>query len=72
MNEENLNSLKKSREIVQEILRYGVNQDDIINIIKNLSLELEDISLMKNINDLILHKHSSENNENIVKEKIQI
>ena len=33
---------KKSRDICQEILRFGVNQEQIKNIINLLALELED------------------------------
>ena len=67
MNLENYESTKKSREIVKVILQYGVSQEDIVNIIKKLSLELEDTNLMKNINNCI-------NNEQISNkiEKIQI
>ena len=67
MNLENYESTKKSRDIVKVILQYGVSQEDIVNIIKKLSLELEDTNLMKNINKCI-------NNEQITNkiEKIQI
>ena len=39
----------RSREIVREILDFGVTQNQIKKIIKFLSLELEDIDLMKKI-----------------------
>ena len=35
-------SMKKCREIKSEILRFGVNQLEIEQLIKNLALELED------------------------------
>jgi len=47
-------SRSKSREIVQEIMNFGVSQSQIVYIIRMLSLELEDASLMNNINDLIV------------------
>ena len=43
----------RSREIVSEILNFGVTQFQIKKIIKFLSLELEDRSLMVNISSLI-------------------
>lgn len=43
----------KSREIVHEIMNYGVSQHQIIKIIKLLSLELDDISIMKSITEVI-------------------
>ncbi len=39
----------KSREIVQEILRFGVNDDQIKKIIKLLALEIVDRELMLKI-----------------------
>ena len=43
----------KSREIVSEILNFGVSQFQIKKIIKFLSLELEDRNLMLDISSLI-------------------
>lgn len=45
-----LNDTKKSRDITQEILRFGVNQEQIKNIINLLALELEDREMMLAIN----------------------
>ena len=42
ISEDNLSSLKKCREIKQEILRFGVSQLEIQQLIKLLALELED------------------------------
>ena len=42
----------KSREIVSEILNFGVSQSQILYIIR-LSLELEDAELMQCLNDVI-------------------
>ena len=69
MNEKNLNSIKKSREIVKEILDYGVSEEDKINIIKFISLELENNNLMKDINGLILQENKQEDN---IKKQLQI
>ena len=62
---EDYESTKKSREIVKVILEYGVSQEDIVNIIKKLSLELEDANLMKNINNCINNEQISNNIRNI-------
>jgi hypothetical protein len=48
-----LNDVKKSRDIVLEILRFGVTQSQIASIIGLLALELEDRDLMLAIRDLI-------------------
>ena len=47
--EENVLDIVKSREIVKEIMDYGVNDLQIRKIIKFLSLELEDRETMINI-----------------------
>ena len=41
--------MKKSRDITQEILRFGVSQTQIVNIIKMLALELENHEMMQAI-----------------------
>jgi predicted transcriptional regulator len=41
------------REIVREIIRFGVNEEQKKQIIKLLVLELEDINLMKAITEII-------------------
>lgn len=43
----------KAREIVQEILKFGVNEFQIKRIIKLLSLELFDTAAMKSICKII-------------------
>ncbi len=62
--EENLEDTIKCREIVREILNFGVNQLQIKKIIQFLSLELEDRNLMVEINDVI--KNDVENNSNSI------
>ena len=61
-----LNDIKKSREIVQEILRFGVNQTQIINVIGLLALELEDRDMMINIRNIIEPKESDTTDNNHV------
>ena len=43
----------KAREIVQTVLDYGVNQTQITQMIYLLSMELDNIDLMKQITNLI-------------------
>jgi len=43
----------KSREIVQSVLQYGVNQNQIEQIIYLFSMELENVDLMKTISTAI-------------------
>jgi hypothetical protein len=43
----------RCRQIVREILDFGVTQDQIRTIINLLALELEDRDLMLKINDLL-------------------
>jgi len=52
INEVNINSVRKAREIVQEIVNFGVNDFEIKQVIKMLSLELEDTEFMKKLNNL--------------------
>ena len=60
-NIDDLKSLDKCRNITREILRYGVNNLEIVKIIDLLSLELEDTNIMKKVqyvlkNDISLEK----------------
>ena len=48
-----LDSSKKCREIKREILRFGVNQLEIQQLIKLLALELEDRNMMLSITNSI-------------------
>ena len=62
MKEKNMDILEsvKAREIVQAVMDYGVSQDQIIRIIKMLSLELEDLTMARNISSII---EGSENDQ---------
>lgn len=42
-----------AREIVQEIMNFGVNQSQILQIINLLALELEDNNMMRSIIGLV-------------------
>tara|TARA_R110000824_G_scaffold60853_3_gene162327 strand:+ start:6468 stop:6743 length:276 start_codon:yes stop_codon:yes gene_type:complete len=49
----NVLSRLKSREIVKEIMNFGVTQTQIIYIIRLLALELEDVQVMNKINTFL-------------------
>lgn len=51
--EENLQDKIRAREIVQSVIEYGVNQQQIIQIINLFAMELEDVNLMKEITGTI-------------------
>ncbi len=57
---EDIKSIQKSREIVTEILNYGVSNSEIIKIIDLLSLELEDTSKMRSIQEVLKNKNSEQ------------
>jgi len=58
--EKDLTESVVSREIVQEILKFGVSQYQIQKVIKLLALELEDNKIMKSICGIL---EGSENEE---------
>ena len=51
--EKEIKDKAKAREIVQTVLDYGVNQTQITQMIYLLSMELENLDLMKQITNLI-------------------
>jgi len=52
----------KAREIIQVVLDYGINQKQIYHMISLLSLELENINHMKDLNTLIKSFTSDDTN----------
>lgn len=52
-NPEHIKSLEKCRNIKQEIVNFGINEDELVKLIELLSLELENSNLMREINNLI-------------------
>ena len=62
-----LNDIKKAREIVQEILRFGVTQAQMKSILSLLALELEDRDLMLQIRNAIDPEESETTDDNHVK-----
>ena len=63
-----LKSIEKSRNITTEILNFGVSQNEIIKIIELLSLELEDIHLMREISSCL----NKTKTEEVITEKVKI
>jgi hypothetical protein len=69
--EENVLESIKSREIVQEILRFGVSQNQILKIIYFLCLELEDRETLESLSDIIrpiLFEEKEKKQESIIME----
>jgi hypothetical protein len=57
--QETLNSLERSRTIVQEILKYGVTEQCIARIIQGLALNSEDPEFVKSITNITKSKIDS-------------
>ena len=56
----------QAREIVQEVINFGVSQHQLTKIIYLLSIELEDRNLLETISDILrplLFKDSEKNNK---------
>jgi hypothetical protein len=51
--EETIEDKIKSREIVQSVLQYGVNQKQIEQLIYLFAMELENVTLMKELTQTI-------------------
>ena len=69
-NSQDLLSIEKSRNIVKEILDYGVSQGEILKIIEIISLELEDREKMNNILNIVKKSKSEKDLEEPKKELI--
>jgi hypothetical protein len=54
----------QAREIVQEILNFGVTQHQLIKIIYLLSIELEDRTLLETLSDVLRPLLFKENEKN--------
>ena len=66
--EKQLNKAIQAREIVQEILNFGVSQFQLAKIIYLLSLELEDRNVLQQVGSAIkpLLEETDDNNCNII------
>ncbi len=65
-NPEHIKSLDKCRNIKQEIVNFGINENELIKLIELLSLELENVNLMRSISEVI--KENSGDNKKKAKE----
>lgn len=69
-NVEDLQSIEKCRNIVSEILRFGVRELEIKKIIGLLSLELEDTNCMRSIQSVLKNENQQqevvEKKENLI------
>ena len=69
-NVEDLQSIEKCRNIVSEILRFGVKELEIKKIIGLLSLELEDTDCMRSIQSVLKNENQQqevvEKKENLI------
>lgn len=59
-NVEDLQSIEKCRNIVNEILRFGVKELEIKKIIGLLSLELEDTDCMRQIQSVLRNENQQQ------------
>lgn len=50
---EDLYSIEKCRNIIKEIMNFGVNNREILKIIDMLSLEIEEVDKMKKIQEVL-------------------
>ena len=64
-NVEDLQSIEKCRNIVKEILNFGVKNEEILKIIDLLSLELENTNIMRNIQNVLKSKEEVNKKEKV-------
>ena len=67
--EQTIEEKAKAREICQVILDYGVNQNQIKQLIYLLAIELEDNNLMKKITNVIKNNTEDESSKIITGEE---
>ena len=56
--DENIESIKRVRNVVDEVMKY-LNQKEIVSLLYNLSLEIEDVNLMKSLTSILKEKKMS-------------
>lgn len=62
---ETLSSIERSRNIIDQILKYGVTEQCIARIIQGLALNSEDINFSKSVVELTKNKINSLQKEEI-------
>ena len=65
-NPHDIPSFEKTRNIVKEIIDFGVNQKEILKIVELLALELENRSLMLEILDIVSAKEEKQEKEKLI------
>jgi hypothetical protein len=61
--EQDITDKARARDIIQTVLDYGVNQDQIYHMISLLSMELENVQHMKKITQFIREDNVSKDNK---------
>lgn len=65
-NPKHIKSLEKCMSIKEEIMKFGVNENELLKIIENLSYELENTILMREILNLLKNSKENIKKENII------
>lgn len=65
-----LDSIEKCRNIHNQIIDYGVSEQEKIKLISLMSMELEDVFLMKKIQSVIKKEPENETVQETKKEKL--
>lgn len=66
-NHSDIPSYEKSRNIVKEIIDFGVSQDELLKIIELISLELENRDIMLSILNIVTQNcYNKETKESII------
>lgn len=65
--EVDIDSLRKCRQIKEEILKFGITQDEIVLVIKNLCLESENIMFSREVNESCNKYFLKETKSNLIK-----
>lgn len=60
-----LDSIEKCRQIHSQIVNYGVSEEEKIKLISLMSFELENINLMRNIQETIKNKKDNKGVEEV-------
>ena len=60
--EDKIESIKKVREVTNEVMKY-LNQKELVTLLYKLSLEIEDIVLMKKLTSVLNDHKTSFTNE---------
>ena len=64
--EKDIHLMIRSREIVKEIVNFGVTEFQKIQIIKLLSLELEDGNIMREISNILDKKNKQDDQTKLI------